>query len=336
MLFLKSLNHAFVISFFVINMMIITDYANLLSAGRFSSFLQGRRFASYIIASFLGALPGCLGPFMVVSLYMHGFVSFGALVGTMIATSGDESYLMLALFPRRAILIFLLLFLCGIVFGWLSDILIGRLNIAVCDACDFRCCLDSPPSLIVKPLFKPFRKFSLRRHGAFLLIAILLLLLLLHPDIELWMKFTFLGVGTFSLFVLATASDHYVDEHVIRHALLTHGWKVFLWTFGFLLLLNFLTSRWDVVAFFKERSHFIFASSALAGIIPESGPHMFFSFAYAKGLIPFSILFVNSFVQDGHGLLPLLSHSLKDAAIVKLLNLIFGVVVGGLFYILGF
>ncbi len=335
MLFLKSLNHAFVITFFVVNMMIITDYANLLSAGRMSSFLR-RRLASYVIASFLGALPGCLGPFMVVSLYMHGFVSFGALVGTMIATSGDESYLMLALFPQKALFLFFLLFISGIAFGWLSDILVKKLNIRICEACDFRCCLDSSSSLISKPIFDPFKKFSLRRHGAFLVIAVLLFLLIVHPDIERWMKFTFLGVGAFSLFILATASDHYVERHVIEHALLKHGWKIFLWTFGFLLFLNFLTSRWDMVTFFKEHSHLIFVSSALAGIIPESGPHMFFSFAYAKGLIPFSILFTNSFIQDGHGLLPLLSHSLKDAFIVKFLNLAFGIALGGVVYILGF
>lgn len=48
-------------------------------------------------------------------------------------------------------------------------------------------------------------------------------------------------------------------------------------------------------------------------IIPESGPHLIFVMMYAQGLVTFSVLFTTSFVQDGHGMLPLLSYSLKDS-----------------------
>jgi hypothetical protein len=56
---------------------------------------------------------------------------------------------------------------------------------------------------------------------------------------------------------------------------------------------------------------------------------------YAQGLIPFSILFTTSFVQDGHGMLPLLSYSIKDSVVIKTLNLAFGVAVGGILFLLG-
>ena len=49
---------------------------------------------------------------------------------------------------------------------------------------------------------------------------------------------------------------------------------------------------------------------------------------YSKGLIPFSILLASSIVQDGHGMLPLLSYTFRDSLLVKLLNLLFGVAVG--------
>jgi hypothetical protein len=74
---------------------------------------------------------------------------------------------------------------------------------------------------------------------------------------------------------------------------------------------------------------------ALIGIVPESGPHLIFVMMYAKGLIPFSVLFTTSFVQDGHGMLPLLSYSLKDAVLIKALNLIFGIATGGILFALG-
>jgi hypothetical protein len=74
---------------------------------------------------------------------------------------------------------------------------------------------------------------------------------------------------------------------------------------------------------------------ALIGIIPESGPHLIFVMMYAQGLIPFSVLFTTSFVQDGHGMLPLLSYSIKDSVLIKIFNLVFGLAVGGTLYAIG-
>ena len=61
-----------------------------------------------------------------------------------------------------------------------------------------------------------------------------------------------------------------------------------------------------------------------------------FVMMYAQGLIPFSVLFTSSFVQDGHSILPLLSYSLKDSLLIKIFNLAFGLAVGGIFFALGF
>jgi hypothetical protein len=53
------------------------------------------------------------------------------------------------------------------------------------------------------------------------------------------------------------------------------------------------------------------------------------------GIIPFSVLLTSSFIQDGHGMLPLLSYSVKDSILIKLFNLVFGVAVGILLYKIG-
>ena len=79
----------------------------------------------------------------------------------------------------------------------------------------------------------------------------------------------------------------------------------------------------------------VLAIGAFLGIIPESGPHLIFVMMYAQGLVPFSVLFTTSSVQDGHGMLPLLSYSLKDSVLIKLFNLLFGLGVGGLLFCLG-
>ena len=74
---------------------------------------------------------------------------------------------------------------------------------------------------------------------------------------------------------------------------------------------------------------------ALIGVVPESGPHLIFVMMYAQGLVPFSVLFTTSFVQDGHGMLPLLSYSIKDAMLIKAFNLVFGIAIGATLFAFG-
>jgi len=47
-------------------------------------------------------------------------------------------------------------------------------------------------------------------------------------------------------------------------------------------------------------------------------------------------LFTSSIVQDGHGMLPMLSYSLKDSLKIKIFNLTFGIILGSIVYAIGF
>ena len=116
--------HAFMITFFVFVMMLLLDIVDIITKRRISNIIQGGKWRQYTLASFLGSTPGCLGAFMNVTLYAHGTISFGALVGGMIATSGDEAFVMLSQFPFKAMALFALLFVLGIIFAWISDIII--------------------------------------------------------------------------------------------------------------------------------------------------------------------------------------------------------------------
>jgi hypothetical protein len=109
------------ITIFVFVMMLIVDYINVLTKGDMEKALKGGGKRQYTIASFLGATPGCLGAFMNVSFYVHGLLSFGAIAGGMIATSGDEAFVMLALFPKEAMFLFAVLFILGIIGGRIAD-----------------------------------------------------------------------------------------------------------------------------------------------------------------------------------------------------------------------
>lgn len=333
------LREAVTITIFVFSMMIFVDWLDVHSRGRMTAVLRGGRWREYLLASFLGATPGCLGAFMNVSMYVHGLIGFGALVGGMIATSGDEAYVMLALFPKEALLLFAGLFLAGIVCGALSDWIAGRLRIAPCKVCDRH--QIHPEELEGnrwEALIQNLRHPSALRTG-FLALMILLLLATclgaIGPQGWGWMRITLVVLLTLGTLLGLSGSRHYLREHVIGHILRHHTLRVFLWTFGALLILSFLPSHDTVRAFLATHMLWVFLFAGLLGIIPESGPHLIFVMMYTSGLIPFSVLFASSFVQDGHGMLPLLSVSVRDSLWVKGFNLAFGLAVGGILYLFG-
>jgi len=117
---LEILKHAVLITSFVFIMMLLIEYINVQTHGSWQKKLKKTKFGQYSLGIILGAIPGCLGAFTIVSLYSHGVVSFGALVATMIATSGDEAYVMLTLFPQKALLLIVILSVVGFTAGYYS------------------------------------------------------------------------------------------------------------------------------------------------------------------------------------------------------------------------
>ena len=80
----------------------------------------------------------------------------------------------------------------------------------------------------------------------------------------------------------------------------------------------------------------VFIIAALVGLIPDSGPHLIFLSLFASGFVPFSILLTSSIVQDGHGTLPLVSFSFQDTSYIKIFNFFFGIIIGGIVFLLGY
>ncbi|MBN1674360.1 MAG: arsenic efflux protein [Kiritimatiellae bacterium] len=124
--FVELVEHALMITGFVFVMMLVMEYLNVLTEGAWDERLRRLKHGQLWFASFLGVTPGCLGAFAAVSLYAHRVLTFGAIVATMVATSGDEAFVMLAMFPRDALLLFAVLFVLGIVSGAVSDWVLKR------------------------------------------------------------------------------------------------------------------------------------------------------------------------------------------------------------------
>ena len=134
--FFEITNHAIQITSFVFVMMLIIEYINVLTSGSWQEGLLKKKWIQYLIAAVLGATPGCLGAFIVVAMYTHRLVSFGALAAAMIATSGDESFIMLAMIPKQAILIMGALAILGAVSGAVIDMIVKDYRIQRYIQCD--------------------------------------------------------------------------------------------------------------------------------------------------------------------------------------------------------
>jgi len=342
MLPIEILKHALIITLFVSVMMVLIDYINVMTRGQLSLAVRGGQWRQYFIASFLGATPGCLGAFLNVSFYVHGLLSFGAITAGMIATSGDEAFVMLAMFPDTALMLFGVLFFLAAGSGWVVDKVAGALKIKPCEACDLlqihaedaegcRC-------LNREEILPQLKSISLPRLVVILILilfAIAILIGILGPPVWNWQRIILTTLLPIAIFIATTVPEHYLREHIWGHIFKKHLWQVFLWTFGALLVVNLGLKYWNLESFVQAHMVWVLVIAALVAIVPESGPHLIFVAMFADGLIPFSVLLASSIVQDGHGMLPLLSYTVKDAVLIKLFNLVIGLGVGFVVYSLG-
>ncbi len=250
-------------------LMTVIEYFELRTQRRVSRWMTREPLRQYLLASFLGATPGCVGAFACVSLYVHGFLSMGAITACMISTSGDEAFVMLAKFPLVALVLFILLFVLGVLGGFLMDSIVRRFGITK----DKECVIE------VHRLER-----ARARHR------------------------------------------HFMKEHVFEHIIKQHLPKLFAWVFGALLVIHLIPNLESTISHLP--TPMLIFSAAVVGLVPGSGPHIPFVLLFADGTIPFSVLLTSSVVQDGHGMLPLLSYTMRDSAIVKAFNLVYGLLVG--------
>ncbi|MGC9337122.1 MAG: putative manganese transporter [Candidatus Cloacimonadia bacterium] len=337
---IEVLRHALIVTGFVFTMMLLIEYINVQTHGKMENLLKRKRLSQYIIASFLGAIPGCLGAFMVVTFYLHRIVSFGALVATMIATSGDEAFVMFAMFPGKALIITVVLFGLGILAGIITDKIVPS-NLLKKEFIENKLPLHEEESCIC---FQKGTIFPQLKHCSFqraLLLFMLILLMLgfstgyIGPNEWNWIRVTLVITVSIALFIVFTVPEHFLDKHLWEHIVKVHLPRIFLWVFGVLLVLHFVLEPLNIEQWITGNQLVVLLIACLIGLIPESGPHLIFVTLFAQGMIPGSILLASSIVQDGHGMLPLLAESKRGFVYVKAINLIVGLVIGFIGYMTG-
>lgn len=139
-LFIDILRNSILITGLVVVMMMMIESLNIESKGLFFKGLRRTKVGQVVIGALLGSIPGCMGGFATVSLYTHRMFSFGALVAMMIASSGDESFVMLAMIPEQALMLFAVLFIIAIITGIITDKVYDRIHISRCPKHDHDGC----------------------------------------------------------------------------------------------------------------------------------------------------------------------------------------------------
>ncbi len=337
-----SFEHTLMITAFVLSMMLLIEYLTIRTQNRFLTSISRNKAMQIIIAAILGVIPGCLGTFFAVSLYSHKVLNFPALVTVMIATSGDEAFVMLGEIPQEALWLNLILFIVAIAVGFLLNLFLKDKTFIRLKMNMLHSHKDIPQCVCFdKEVFKnDWKNLSFVRA---LLVSFtgLGIIFVAYSGFknQNWgfENVTMLLILSMLLYIVVTVPEHFLNDHLWKHTIKKHLPRIFLWTFGALLLVSLLLPYFDISQEnFKpiaEKYYFlILLIAVLVGIIPESGPNLVFVFLFAQGYVPLSILVANSIVQDGHGSLPLLAESRKSFLLTKLVNIIVGLIVGGVGY----
>ncbi len=351
---LLVLRQTLTITLFVLAMMLIIEYLNVFTRGMWSKGLEKSAWKQILTGALLGIIPGCLGAYTAVSLYVHNVIGVGALVATMIATSGDEAFFMFSIIPEAAILLHVIIFAIAVATGFIVQFFYKRKVVVSCPDRQFEIHQEmiEMARFNLKNIVNQLKNITtLRLILLVFLFGILLFVVASHDDAhgnELlalpamdvhdhpeWIKFTFIATIMISLFIIITVNDHFLSDHLWNHVLRKHFLRIFLWTLGTLAVLHMMNSVLDLEGLIRDNLFLMLVAAVLIGIIPESGPHLIFVLLFASGNLPFSILLASSIVQDGHGSIPLLAETRKGFVVVKLINMAAGFLVGGIGLLMG-
>ncbi|MFA7115762.1 MAG: putative manganese transporter [Bacteroidales bacterium] len=318
----------------VLLMMMLIEYLNVQSSGLLSKDIKKSSFKQVLIGSILGILPGCPGGFATVSLYSHQMISFGALTAMMIATSGDESFVMLATMPRKALLLFGILFIIAMIVGLIIDKYF-HVNIKSeqpDQKFEFHADHDEQlPSIFKLSSYNACKEFSIKRL-TILIFLILYTISLLFGWIgdNKWINLIFSIISVFVILFTLNAKAHFINDHIWKHVILKHIPQIFAWTFGTLLVLEISLNFVDVGSWINNNLWIVMILAALIGLIPESGPHLIFVTLFVQGQIPIAILLASSISQDGHATLPLLASNRKSFLLAKSINVVVAIIFGSI------
>ena len=121
---LRSMRDAFLaVTVFVAAMVLLFSWLQYVTAGRFVDWIRSKTKLQPIIGALMGLTPGCGGAIVMMPLYARGYVSYGTVVATLIATLGDSAFVLIGGAIANpdligpVLLVHLISFIVGVVWG---------------------------------------------------------------------------------------------------------------------------------------------------------------------------------------------------------------------------
>lgn len=119
---LTSAQGAFIeVTVFVGVVLLFFGYIDYKNQGAFIKAITKAKKYQPVIGSLLGIIPGCGGSILVMPLYVRGTVTFGTVIATTIATTGDSAFVTLTQAPRDFAVIVPVCFAVGTIAGYIVD-----------------------------------------------------------------------------------------------------------------------------------------------------------------------------------------------------------------------
>ncbi len=275
-----------------------------------------------IMASLLGALPGCGGAIVVVTQYIQGRISFGSLVAVLTATMGDAAFLLLAAEPFTGLFVFVLGAGVGALTGFIVDKIHGETYLQG----------NSKLKVEFEKLKKTFvSNFNFFWTLIFLPGFVIGLFVAFQQDLDQILKIpegyslvaslglagAILSIFMWSLnplsdFQCSTDRKRTLLSRVVDTTNFVTTWVIC----GFLVfeIFMFITS-YDLKIFFDIWLPFVPLVAIIFGFLPGCGPQIVVTTFYLNGFIPLSAEIGNAISNDGDALFPAIALAPKAAII---------------------
>ena len=278
-----------------------------------------------LMASLLGALPGCGGAIVVVTQYIQGRISFGSLVAVLTATMGDAAFLILAAEPLTGLFIFTLGAFAGTISGYIVDRIHGEKYLQG----------NSKLKIEFEKISKTFvSKFNIFWTLIFLPGFLIGLFVAFQQDFDkilgisdsLSITHTIGAAGAIlcifmwslnplSDFQCSTDRSRNLFSRVIDTTNFVTTWVIC----GFLTFEIFMYfTNYDLKTFFSIWLPFIPLMAIFFGFLPGCGPQIVVTTFYLNGFIPLSAEIGNAISNDGDALFPAIALAPKAAIIATL------------------
>ena len=280
-----------------------------------------------VYASLLGALPGCGGAIIVITQYVTGRLSFGAVTAVLTATMGDAAFLLIAQEPLTGLAIISMGFGVGVVSGYIVDAIHGK---------DF----------LRQPMRKPDLQMDVGHGNAgrwlnrFWVVMIipgfaLGILAAFQVDTDALLGNSLLpspsmtigavgGVLSTLMFIVPKFIAKYgnganqpiaapsITSRVIADTNFVTAWVVMAF-----LLFEVSVYGFGIDLHGAFRGYAIFAPlvATLLGFIPGCGPQVLVTTLYLSGAIPLSAQISNAISNDGDALFPAIAIAPKVAVV---------------------